>query len=224
MMYVCLLRILMCGTLTMVPQNTLQRNTTFSPALAGNIVTCVDNSLYPIKGVGIIVLTIAMVVLSPRDALYVPRIKKNLLSVSVLTRCGLVVIFVDDKYIVHDLNSGDTIVVFGSLSHGIYKLNAYVNRCSMCGFRCKSYFRWFVCFGIHFSFSWVVALLNGSDVGGCGCGCGHSFSPLVVGSLDFVSLGTVVFGIEVHSLVVAIGIVELLHQPISLVSRCELLC
>ena len=82
----------------------------------GNFVTCADNSSYPIKGVGQIVLAVANDnAFTLKDALYVPRIKKNLLLVSTLTRVGLVVKFVDDKCTVHDLSDGDTIVAFGSL-------------------------------------------------------------------------------------------------------------
>ena len=33
----------------------------------------------------------------------------------------------DDKCSVNDPSCGDTIEAFGSLSHGLYKLNAYVN-------------------------------------------------------------------------------------------------
>ena len=35
--------------------------------------------------------------------------------------------FVDDKCIIHNFSSSDTIVTFDSLNHGLYKLNAYVN-------------------------------------------------------------------------------------------------
>ena len=59
------------------------------------------------------------------DVLYVPRIKKDLLSIHALTRIGLVMKFIDDKCIVHDLSAGDTIMALGSLCHGLYKLNAY---------------------------------------------------------------------------------------------------
>ena len=59
------------------------------------------------------------------DALYVPGIKKNLLSVSALARVGLVVKFVDDRCTVHDLSDGDTIVASGSLCRGLYRLAAY---------------------------------------------------------------------------------------------------
>ena len=82
----------------------------------GNFVTCVDNSSYPVKGVGQIVLAAANDnAFTLRDALYVPRIKKNLLSVSALTRVGLVVKFVDDRCTIYDLSDGDTIVASGSL-------------------------------------------------------------------------------------------------------------
>ena len=41
--------------------------------------------------------------------------------------CGLVVKFGDGKCTIHDFSFGDTIVASGSLSHGFYNLNAYVN-------------------------------------------------------------------------------------------------
>ena len=59
------------------------------------------------------------------DALYVLEINKNLLLVSALARLGLVVKFVDDKCIVHDLASGDTIIASGTLFRGLYRLNMY---------------------------------------------------------------------------------------------------
>ena len=62
-----------------------------------------------------------------KDALYVPGIKKNLLSISALTRFCLIVKIVDDRCTIHDLSSSDTIVVSGSLSCGLYRLDAYVN-------------------------------------------------------------------------------------------------
>ena len=81
-----------------------------------NSVTCADNSSYPVKGVGQIVLAAANDnAFTLRDVLYVPGIKKNLLSVFALTRVGLVVEFVDDRCIVHDLSDGDTIVASDSL-------------------------------------------------------------------------------------------------------------
>ena len=44
-----------------------------------------------------------------------PGIKKNLLSVSAFPKIGLIVKFVDDRCIVHDLSSGDTIIASGLL-------------------------------------------------------------------------------------------------------------
>ena len=77
--------------------------TSLESAPTGNSITCANNSSYPVKGVGQIVLTVANgIPFTLRDALYVPRIKKNLLSVSALVRDGLVK-FVDDRCIVHDL-------------------------------------------------------------------------------------------------------------------------
>ena len=89
-----------------------------------NSITCVDNSSYPVKGVGQIVLAATNDnAFTLRDALYVPGIKKNLLSVFALTRVGLVVKFVDDRCTIHDLNDDDTIVAPSSLCRDLYKLN-----------------------------------------------------------------------------------------------------
>ena len=80
------------------------------------------------KGVGTIVLTsVNGSAFTLKDALYVHGIKKNLLSVSALTRFGLIVKFVHDRCTVHDLSSGDTIVASSLLSRGLYRLDAYVN-------------------------------------------------------------------------------------------------
>ncbi len=92
----------------------------------GNTVTCANNASYPVKGVGKIVLTAANgSSFTLVDALYVPGIKKNLLSVSALARLGLVVKFVDDRCTVHDLTFGDTIIASGTLFRGLYRLNVY---------------------------------------------------------------------------------------------------
>ena len=92
----------------------------------GNTVTCANNASYPVKGIGKIVLTSAngsSFTLS--DVLYVPGIRKNLLSVSALARLGFVVKFVDDICTVHDLTSGDMIIASGTLFRGMYRLNMY---------------------------------------------------------------------------------------------------
>ena len=64
---------------------TSQRNffTSLEPSPTGNTVTCANNSSYPVMGVGKIILTTtdgSPFILS--DALFVPGIKKNVLSVS----------------------------------------------------------------------------------------------------------------------------------------------
>ena len=95
-------------------------------APAGNTVMCANNSSYPVKGVGNIVLAAANgSTFTLLDALYVPGIKKNLLSVSTLAKVGLVVKFVDDRCTVHDLSDGDVIVASGSLCRGLYRLDSY---------------------------------------------------------------------------------------------------
>ena len=100
--------------------------TSLESAPKGNIVTRANNSSYPVEGVGQIVLNAANCsTFTLYDALYVPRIKKNLLSIFALAKIGLVVKFVDDRCIVHDLSYGDIIVVSGTLCRGLYKLIMY---------------------------------------------------------------------------------------------------
>ena len=94
--------------------------TTLESAPTGNSVTCANNSSYPVKGVGQNVLTAANgSTFTLYDALYVPGIKKNLLSVSAFAKIGLIVKFVDDRCTVHDLSSGDTIIASGLLCRGL---------------------------------------------------------------------------------------------------------
>ena len=100
--------------------------TSLEPAPTRNTVTCANNSSYPVMGVGKIILTTAhgsSFTLS--DALFVPGIKKNLLSVSALAKIGLVVKFVDDRCTIHDMSNGDVIIASGILCHGLYKLIDY---------------------------------------------------------------------------------------------------
>ena len=98
----------------------------FRLAPVGNIIMCANNSSYPVKGVGNIVLATANgSTFTLLDALYVPRIKKNLLSVSTLAKIGLVVKFVDDICTAHDLSDGDVTIPCGSLCRGLYRLDSY---------------------------------------------------------------------------------------------------
>ncbi|MCO5547920.1 hypothetical protein L7F22_001375 [Adiantum nelumboides] len=85
-----------------------------NPALqapAGKKVTCANNASYPIKGVGKILITILDGSdLCLLDVLYVPGIKKNLLSVSSLAKNDLRVIFEDDRCIVRDRENGYSLI------------------------------------------------------------------------------------------------------------------
>ncbi|MCO5608214.1 hypothetical protein L7F22_062420 [Adiantum nelumboides] len=99
-------------------QNTLQdskldaslpRKTRAAPA--GKKVTCANNASYPIKGVGKILITVSDGLdLCLPDVLYVPGIKKNLLSVFSLAKNGLRVIFEDDRCIVRDRENGYSLI------------------------------------------------------------------------------------------------------------------
>ncbi|MCO5594799.1 hypothetical protein L7F22_048833 [Adiantum nelumboides] len=83
-------------------------------APAGKKVTCANNASYPIKDVGKILITISDGSdLCLPDVLYVPRIKKNLLSVSSLAKNGLRVIFEDDRCIVRDRENGYSLITTG---------------------------------------------------------------------------------------------------------------
>ncbi|MCO5609511.1 hypothetical protein L7F22_063739 [Adiantum nelumboides] len=80
-------------------------------APAGKKVTCANNASFPIKGVGKILITISDGSdLCLPDVLYVPGIKKNLLSVSSLAKNGLQVIFEDDRCIVRDRENGYSLI------------------------------------------------------------------------------------------------------------------
>ena len=91
---------------------------TLESAPTGNTIMCANNSSYPIKGVGKIHPILGKMVANGStftllDALYVPGIKKNLLSIFALAKNGLVVKFVDDRCTIHDLRDGNVIVASG---------------------------------------------------------------------------------------------------------------
>ena len=89
-------------------------------------VVCANHASYPIIGVGEIELTTTnggVVIL--KNVLYVPGIKKNLISVPLIAKAGLHVHFVDDKCMVHGFNNGDVIVMSGTLCNGLYCLDTY---------------------------------------------------------------------------------------------------
>ncbi|MCO5548434.1 hypothetical protein L7F22_001890 [Adiantum nelumboides] len=102
-------------------------------APAGKKVTCANNASYPIKGVGKILITISNGSdLCLPDVLYVPGIKKNLLSVSSLAKNGLRVIFEDDRCIVRDRENGYSLITTGSLENGLFVLDRYEKQIQAC--------------------------------------------------------------------------------------------
>ena len=130
----------------------------------GNIVTCANNSSYPIKEVGQIVLTTTNgSTFTLLGALYVPGIKKNLLSIFALAKIGLVVRFVDDRCNVHDLTDGDTIAASSLLFCGLYKLSTYGKcvedvACALVDLQAVSDAKlWHACLG-HLNFSSLLRL------------------------------------------------------------------
>ncbi|MCO5611204.1 hypothetical protein L7F22_065454 [Adiantum nelumboides] len=102
-------------------------------APAGKKVTCVNNASYPIKGVGKILITISDGSdLCLPDVLYVPGIKKNLLSVSSLAKNGLRIIFEDDRCIVRDRENGYSLITTGTLENGLFVLDRYEKQIQAC--------------------------------------------------------------------------------------------
>ncbi|MCO5575276.1 hypothetical protein L7F22_029076 [Adiantum nelumboides] len=102
-------------------------------APTGKKVTCANNASYPIKGVGKILITISDGSdLCLPDVLYVPGIKKNLLSVSSLAKNGLRVIFEDDRCIVRDRENGYSLITTGTLENGLFVLDRYEKQIQAC--------------------------------------------------------------------------------------------
>ncbi|MCO5579590.1 hypothetical protein L7F22_033447 [Adiantum nelumboides] len=102
-------------------------------APAGKKVTCANNASYPIKGVGKILITISDGSdLCLPDVLYVPGIKKNLLSVSSLAKNGLRVIFEDDRCIVRDRENGYSLITTGTLENELFVLDHYEKQIQAC--------------------------------------------------------------------------------------------
>ncbi|MCO5602741.1 hypothetical protein L7F22_056879 [Adiantum nelumboides] len=102
-------------------------------APAGKKVKCANNASYPIKDVGKILITISDCLdLCLPDVLYVPGIKKNLLSVSSLAKNGRRVIFEDDRCIVRDRENGYSLITTGTLENGLFVLDHYEKQIQAC--------------------------------------------------------------------------------------------
>lgn len=92
---------------------------------------CENNASYPIIGVGNIELAaVNGGVVTLKNVLYVPGIKKNLISVPTISSLGLHVHFVDDKCMVHDFSNGDVIVMSDTLCNGLYRMDTYERHAS----------------------------------------------------------------------------------------------
>ena len=89
-------------------------------------VSCANNSSYAIKGTGEIVLTLADGrELCLPNVLYVPGIKKNILSVSSFMTRGYLVHFEDDKCIVRDKEHENQLATIGTLENGLFVLDTH---------------------------------------------------------------------------------------------------
>ena len=87
------------------------------PTKEGHIVACANNAILPVKGIGSITLTSINGDPFPlHNCLYVPGIKKNLLSVPTLAKGGYHVAFEDNKCVVCDKEKGMSLVLTGSLT------------------------------------------------------------------------------------------------------------
>ena len=87
---------------------------------------CVNNFSYHVKGVRIFIFdAINRSIITLLDALYVSRIKKNLLSVCTLAKNDLVMKFMDDRSKVYDIRDYGVVVAFGSLCRGLYRMDSY---------------------------------------------------------------------------------------------------
>ena len=99
---------------------------TLRDAPHGGSVFCANDASYAIKGIGDVDLiscsgdTFTLV-----DALYVPGIRKNLIFVSALAKAGFKVQFSDHCCSIYDRQDSDSLMLFGSLCHGLYKLDMY---------------------------------------------------------------------------------------------------
>lgn len=83
-------------------------------------------------------------------ALHVHGIKKNFLSISLVAKAGFPVNFIDDRFIVHDLTNGDSIIASRSLYHGLYSLvDVYEKSVFMLANRCILLPSWMITQGMH---------------------------------------------------------------------------
>ena len=88
-------------------------------APTGKKVTCANNASYVVKGMGDVMLScVDGNYMHVSDVLYVPGIKKNLLSISMFALRGFDVSFQDDRCIVQRKEYGNTLMLTGSMQGG----------------------------------------------------------------------------------------------------------
>jgi hypothetical protein len=88
-----------------------------------------DDYQYPIKGVGQASYRLDSIKpMKMKDVLYVPGLKKNLLSISDLNEKGLRISFIDGKVLMWPRGKSiDDVVVIGVQEGGLYKLKGHSN-------------------------------------------------------------------------------------------------
>ena len=95
--------------------------TTYTPMAREEILYMGNSSTSKVEGIGRVVLKMTsgkQVTLN--DVLYVPDVRKNLVSGSLLSKHGFKMVFVSDKFI---LSKSDMYVGKGYLSDGLFKMN-----------------------------------------------------------------------------------------------------
>ena len=88
-----------------------------------------DDSQYDIKGIGEASYKLnSRKPMKMKDVLYVPRLKKNLLSISALDKKGFRVSFVDGKVLMWTKGKSiDDVVEIGVEEGGLYKLKGHTD-------------------------------------------------------------------------------------------------
>nr|KAJ0226961.1 hypothetical protein LSAT_V11C100031640 [Lactuca sativa] len=93
----------------------------FQPIEDGSVVKMGNVATEPIKGIGSILLTFtSRKCLCLNNVLYVPGIRKNIVSEIVLNNCGYKQVLENDKYI---LSRHDSFMGFGYICNGMIRLN-----------------------------------------------------------------------------------------------------
>ena len=119
---------------------------TFEPIETGEKVLMGNSTTSNIKGEGKVVLKMMFgKELTLTNVLYVPEIRKNLVSGPLLNSHGFQLVFESDKFV---LSKSGMYVGKGYMSGGMWKLNvmtiikSYMNKASTCAYILESYNLW----------------------------------------------------------------------------------